>query len=70
MDQLLSLNKNLTDASNLLGVSAENFRDVDFNKSENLKRIETALTYIFEIRHEIYKVRPDLKPDFLKTEWN
>lgn len=68
MDQLDSIHKKLLEASSLLDVSAEEIRDADFNKSINIKRIGTALTYIFEIQHEIYKVRPDLKPDFLKTE--
>lgn len=33
---------------------------------DTTQRIGTALTYIYEIQHEIYAVIPELKPDFLK----
>jgi hypothetical protein len=66
MSSIESINKILSEATNLLDSAANEIRDVDFNKKENIQRLGTALTYIFEIQHEIYAIRSDLKPDILK----
>jgi hypothetical protein len=65
MNSLESVNEKLTKASQLLNTAAQEIRDFGFNKGVHIKRIGTTLTYIFEVQHEIYEQRPDLKPDFL-----
>ena len=66
MSSFESINRDLTEATSLLNSVANEIRNIDFNKKENLQRIGTALTYIYEIQHDIYAVKPDLKPEFLK----
>jgi hypothetical protein len=66
MASIESIDKMLSDAASLLNTAAIEIRDADLNKKENIQCIGTALTYIFEIQHEIYAIRPDLKPEFLK----
>ncbi|MEN6348892.1 MAG: hypothetical protein ABFD08_05755 [Syntrophomonas sp.] len=66
MSSIESINNDLSETASLLNSVANEIREIDFNKKENLQRIGTALTYIYEIQHEIYAVKPELKPDFLK----
>lgn len=66
MSSIESINKILSEAARLLDAVSNEIRDIDFNKRENIQRIGAALTYIYEIQHDIYKVNPDLKPEYLK----
>lgn len=51
-----------------LDVCAEMIRDANLEPVQrNVERIGYALTYIFEIQHEIYKTHPELQPDELKN---
>jgi hypothetical protein len=66
MPSLDSLNGLLTQAAALLDVAAEEIRDVPLEPTtENIRRIATVLTEIFEMQQRIYDLRPDLKPPFL-----
>jgi hypothetical protein len=61
------LDKMLTSAASTLDVAAAAIRDLDLAPETNVKRIGEALVSIFQIQHEIYAMRPDLRPDFLDT---
>ncbi len=41
-------------------------RDLELNPKRNIRRIAEAMVEVFEIQNEIYKLRPDLMPDYLK----
>jgi hypothetical protein len=46
---------------------AEKIRDNEELSSEkHIRNIGYALSYIFDIQHDIYKLRPELTPDYLK----
>lgn len=60
------LDKLPTDASKLLEQASGQVRDLDLDPATNIRRIGTALTYVFEVTHDIYALRPDLTPDILK----
>jgi len=67
MDESLEdLEALLIDASTKLNQSAYLVRKLKFDEEKNIKRIGLALGKIFDIQDEIYSVRPELKPDFLK----
>ena len=61
-----SLNALLSEAANLLDKSAGQIRDTGLNPEENIRKIGEALAGIFEVRMQIFQVRPDLTPDYLK----
>ena len=63
---LEELDKRLRRATRLLDDCAATLRDLDFNAHQNIKRVGDALVQIFAIQDEIYQIRPDLMPDFLK----
>lgn len=60
-----NLNSILTESAKELDVAACMIRDLDINKTSNVKRIGEALVNISEIQLELYKIKPDLKPDYL-----
>ena len=62
------LDRRLTRAARILSDCAGLTRDLDLNRRENIRRIGEALARIFEIQHEIYELRPELKPDYLQKE--
>ena len=63
-----SLNELLTEAASKLDRAANLVRDLNLSPEDNIKKIGEALVNVFEIQHQIFALRPDLKPDFLK-EW-
>jgi len=62
------LNSRLERAGKMLGACATMIRDSAEIDSAHVGNIADALVAIFEITSEIYKVHPDLMPDFLKAE--
>ena len=66
MATLDELDAQLRTAAKLLDGGASIIRDVGLNSQTNIRRIAEALVLVFEIQQEIYAVRPDLSPDFLK----
>ena len=61
-----SLNALLSEAAKLLDQSAGQIRDTGLNPEENIRKIAYALAEIFEVRSQIFQLRPDLTPDYLK----
>ena len=61
-----SLDELLTMAASKLDAAASMIRDLSFSSEANVRKLGEALVNIYEIQHNIYKVRPDLRPDFLK----
>ena len=60
------LDYRLHKATKILDSCARLIRDLDFNRHQNIRRIGEALASAFYIQKEIYELRPDLMPDFLK----
>jgi hypothetical protein len=63
LDSLTAL---LSEAAKLLDQSAGQIRDTGLNPEENIRKIAEALAEIFEVRMQIFQLRPDLTPDYLK----
>jgi len=63
-----TLNGELERAGKMLDGCATMIRDNPEIDSANVRNIAEALLAVHEITSEIYKVRPDLMPDFLKPE--
>lgn len=61
------LDKRLRRSSKLLDACATAIRDLELNSEDNIRRIGEALASIFEIQNQIYELRPDLTPGYLKT---
>jgi len=61
-----SLNELLNKAASKLDRAANMVRDLNLSPENNIRKIGEALANVFEIQHQIYALRPDLKPDFLK----
>jgi hypothetical protein len=57
-----SLNALLPEAEKLLDQSAGQIRDTGLNPEENIRKIAEALAEIFEVRMQIFQLRPDLTP--------
>jgi hypothetical protein len=67
MADLKSLNESLVAAARILDDAATEIRDIPLNpKKDNISHIAEALSHIFEIQKEIYKVEPSLEPEYLK----
>jgi hypothetical protein len=67
MATLESINRLLSVAASLADHAAAEIRDAKLEPvRENIERIGKALAEIFEIQHQIYALRPDLTPDYLK----
>ena len=64
-NSLEALDEMLRLAASTLDVAAAVIRDAGLGPERNIKKIGEALINIFEIQHEIYALRPDLRPDFL-----
>jgi hypothetical protein len=60
------LDELLGEAASKLDKAANMVRDLKLSPQNNIRKIGEALANVFEIQHEIYKIRPDLEPDFLK----
>ena len=61
-----ALNRALTHAALQLDLAAGMVRDLGLAPEQNIKKIGDALAGVFEIQHQLFEIRPDLKPDFLK----
>ena len=61
-----SLNALLSEPAKLLDQSAGQIRDTGLNPEENIRKIAEALAEIFEVQMQIFQLRPDLTPDYLK----
>ncbi|NIP29665.1 MAG: hypothetical protein GTO02_05005 [Candidatus Dadabacteria bacterium] len=66
MKNLKKIEKQLDECTRILEKTAPLIRDSELKSvRDNIKRVAFALRNINEIRLELYKVEPDLKPDFL-----
>ena len=65
---LESLEALLRVAAQNLDLSASMIRDLGLSPDKNIRKVGEALASIFEIQHEIYEIRPELKPDYLKRK--
>ncbi len=60
------LDARLRQATRLLDICATSIVDLKLGPEKGLRRIAEAMLEVFDIQNEIYKLRPDLMPDFLK----
>jgi len=69
MASLESINEKLRVAAEMLDQAASEIRDLPLDPAKkHIGGIGEALGNIFQIQHEIYRLRPELQPDFLKEE--
>lgn len=69
MPTLDSINDLLSEAAKKLDQAAGEIRDAPAEPTkEHINRIGEALANIFHIQHQIYELRPDLKPPHLDQE--
>lgn len=64
-----SLNTKLREIIVGLEECARLIRDLDLNKSENIRRVADAVTRVHMIQLEVYGNRPDLAPPSTKPNW-
>lgn len=62
------LEKVLKEATHRLDNCAAAIRDLRLDPETNVRRVGEAIVLVSEIRNEIYKQRPDLMPEDLKTK--
>jgi len=68
MAKLDTIHTKLIDASKLLDEAARDMRDGTGMPSEQVARIGSAMAELMLVRHQIYLLRPDLMPAYLKGE--
>ena len=68
MAKLDVIHTKLIDASKLLDEAARDMRDGTGMPSEQVARIGSAMAELMLVRHQIYLLRPDLMPAYLKGE--
>jgi hypothetical protein len=69
MPSLESINEKLRKAAEELDQAAYEIRDFPLEPTkQHIRGIGEALANVFEIQHEIYRLRPDLQPDHLSKE--
>ena len=68
MAKLDTIHSKLIDASKLLDEAARDMRDGTGMPSEQVARIGSAMAELMLVRHQIYLLRPDLMPAYLKGE--
>ena len=56
----------LKEVGDKLNKSAYIVRQLNFEEQLNLKRIGLALGKIYDVQNEIYSVKPELRPEYLK----
>jgi hypothetical protein len=67
MADIKSLSELLSAAAGILDTATAEIRDIPLNPTkEYISKIGHALTLIFEIQHQIYKIDPKLEPEHLK----
>jgi hypothetical protein len=69
MASLESINDKLRIAAENLDQAAIEIRDLPLEPTkQHIRAIGEALANIIEIQHKIYRMRPELEPDYLKEE--
>ena len=68
MAKLDTIHTKLIDATKLLDEAARDMRDGTGMPSEQVTRIGSAMAELMLVRHQIYLLRPDLMPAYLKGE--
>ncbi len=67
MADIKSLNELLSAAAGILDTATTEIRDIPLEpKKEHIFKIGNALSLIFDIQHQIYKIDPKLEPEHLK----
>ena len=66
MAKLDNIHAKLIEASRLLDSAAQEMRDGTGMASEQVGKIGTAMAEVMLVRHQIYLLRPDLMPGYLK----
>ena len=66
MARLDNIHAKLIDASKLLDEAAREMRDGTEMAPDQVAKIGTAIAELMLVRHQIYMVRPDLMPGYLK----
>ena len=68
MAKLDNIHTKLIDASRLLDEAAREMRDGTGMPPEQVAKVGTAIAEVMLVRHQIYILRPDLMPGYLKGE--
>ena len=68
MAKLDDIHAKLTAASALLAEAARDMREGTGLPAEQVARMGAAIAEIMLVRHQIYMLRPDLMPAYLKGE--
>ena len=66
MDKLDNIHTKLIDAAKLLDEAAREMRDGTGMPPEQIAKIGAAMAEVMMVRHQIYVLRPDLMPSYLK----
>ena len=66
MAKLDNIHAKLIEASRLLDQAAQEMRDGTGMPVEQVGKIGTAMAEVMLVRHQIYLLRPDLMPGYLK----
>ncbi len=66
MAKLDNIHRKLIDAAQLLDEAAREMRDGTGMPPEQVAKIGAAMAEVMLVRHQIYVLRPDLMPGYLK----
>ena len=66
MAKLDTIHAKLMDAAKLLDEAAREMRDGTGMPPEQIAKIGAAMAEVMMVRHQIYVLRPDLMPGYLK----
>jgi hypothetical protein len=66
MAKLDNIHTRLLEASKLLDETAAEMRDGSGMPAEQIARVGSAMAELMMVRHQIYVLRPDLMPAYLK----
>jgi hypothetical protein len=66
MAKLDNIHNRLLEASKLLDETASEMRDGSGMPAEQIARVGSAMAELMMVRHQIYVLRPDLMPAYLK----
>lgn len=66
MASYAELEQLLEEASGRLDHAAKQIRDLGLNPPKNIRRLGDAIVLVAEIRNEVYALRPDLMPEYLR----
>ena len=66
MAKLDNIHAKLMDATRLLDEAAREMRDGTGMPAEQVARIGSAMAELMMVRHQIYVLRPDLMPAYLR----